>query len=96
MEAVAARAGKDQGRATRDAGRGRPQYPAPNRAEAKAEEEPPQGCRLGFRGWHLPIRVGPRPFELTGKVDTNITFEIEKQAYFIFKKCMAEKGYPLS
>src|SRR6516225_7475519 len=37
METDAARTGKDQGRATRDAGSGRLQYPARNRDQASAE-----------------------------------------------------------
>jgi hypothetical protein len=36
METDAARTGKDQGRATRDTGPGRPQYPARNRDQAFA------------------------------------------------------------
>jgi len=36
METDSARTGKDQGRATRDAGSGRPQYPARNRDQASA------------------------------------------------------------
>jgi hypothetical protein len=39
METYAAPTGKDQGRATRDAGRGRPQHAAPNRGQAFAEGE---------------------------------------------------------
>ena len=46
METDAARTGKDQGRATRDAGSGRPQYPARNRTEAFAQAK--EGAPLAW------------------------------------------------
>ena len=46
METDAARTGKEQGRATRDAGSGRPQYPARNRTEAFAQAK--EGAPLAW------------------------------------------------
>jgi hypothetical protein len=31
----------------------------------------------------------------TGRVDNNVTTMGDQKAWFVFKKCMAEKGYPL-
>ena len=31
----------------------------------------------------------------TGHVDNNVTTMGDQKAWFVFKKCMAEKGYPL-
>jgi hypothetical protein len=31
----------------------------------------------------------------TGRVENNVTTMGDQKAYFVFKKCMSEKGYPL-
>ena len=31
----------------------------------------------------------------TGRVDNNVTTMGDQKAWFVFKKCMSEKGYPL-
>jgi hypothetical protein len=31
----------------------------------------------------------------TGKVENNVTMVGEQKAFFVFKKCMSEKGWPL-